>query len=109
MENGLSALPAASGRFPQVSGIAVEFELARAPGSRITTMRVGGAPLDPDKSYRVALLDYLARGGDDYAMFASARRITPDNDAPMMVNEVVEYLRKIGTARTGVEGRVLSK
>ena len=109
MENGLSALPAASGRFPQVSGIALEFELARAPGSRITAMRVGGAALDEGKIYRVALLDYLARGGDDYAMFASAKRITPDNDAPMMVNEVVEYLRKIGTARTGVEGRVLAK
>src|SRR5215213_8092297 len=109
MENGLSALPAASGRFPQVSGIAVEFDISRAPGSRITAMGVGGAPLDESKTYRVALLDYLARGGDDYAMFAGARRITPDNDAPMMVNEVVEYLRKIGTARTGVEGRVLSK
>ena len=109
MENGLSALPAASGRFPQVSGIALEFELARAPGNRVTAMRVGGAPLDEGKTYRVALLDYLARGGDDYTMFATAHRITPDNDAPMMVNEVVEYLRRIGTANTGVEGRVLSK
>jgi 2',3'-cyclic-nucleotide 2'-phosphodiesterase (5'-nucleotidase family) len=109
MENGLSALPAASGRFPQVSGIALEFELARAPGNRITAMRVGGAPLDERKIYRVAVLDYLARGGDDYTMFATAHRITPDNDAPMMVNEVVEYLRRIGTARTGVEGRIASK
>ena len=109
MENGLSLLPSASGRFPQVSGIALEFELARAPGSRITAMRVGGAPLEESKTYRVALLDYLARGGDDYTMFAAARRITPDNDAPSMVNEVVEYLRKIGTARTGVEGRVLAR
>jgi 5'-nucleotidase / UDP-sugar diphosphatase len=109
MENGLSLLPLASGRFPQVSGIAVEFDMARMPGDRITTMRVDGAPLDPGRSYRVALLDYLARGGDDYAMFASAKRITPDNDAPLMINEVVEYLRKIGTANTGVEGRVAAK
>ena len=42
-------------------------------------------------------------------MFRDAKRITPDNDAPMMVNEVVEYLRRIGTARTGVEGRVAAK
>lgn len=109
MENGLSLLPRASGRFPQVSGIALEFELARQPGSRVTAMRVGGAPLDEGKIYRVAILDYLARGGDDYTMFAGAKRITPDNDAPMMVNEVVEYLRKIGTARTGVEGRITAR
>jgi 2',3'-cyclic-nucleotide 2'-phosphodiesterase (5'-nucleotidase family) len=109
MENGLSLLPRASGRFPQISGIALEFELAGTPGSRIVAMRVGGAPLDEGKTYRVAVLDYLARGGDDYAMFASAKRITPDNDAPLMVNEVVEYLRRIGTASTGVEGRVVGR
>ena len=109
IENGLSRLPASSGRFPQVSGMTVEFELAREPGSRVTAMRVGGAPLDESRTYRVAVLDYLARGGDDYAMFSNARRITPDNDAPLMVNEVVEYLRKLGTARTGVEGRMVGR
>jgi 2',3'-cyclic-nucleotide 2'-phosphodiesterase (5'-nucleotidase family) len=109
MENGLSLLPRASGRFPQISGIALAFELARAPGNRIVSMQVGGAPLDEGKIYRVAVLDYLARGGDDYTMFASAKRITPDNDAPLMVNEVVEYLRRIGTANTGVEGRVVGR
>ncbi len=55
------------------------------------------------------MLDYLARGGDDYTMFRDAKRITPDNDAPLMVNEVVEYLRKLGTARTGVEWRIAAK
>ena len=109
MENGLSLLPRPSGRFPQVSGIEVRFDLARNPGSRIVAMQVGGAPLNERKTYRVAVLDYLARGGDDYTMFRDARRITPDNDAPMLVNEVVEYLRKIGTAKTGVEGRMVAK
>jgi len=70
---------------------------------------MGGAPLDEGKTYRVATLDFLARGGDEYTMFANARRITPDNDAPLMVNEVVAYLRGLGTVRTGVEGRVVAK
>ena len=72
------------------------------PGSRITAMQVGGAPLDERKIYRVAVLDFLARGGDDYTMFRDAKRITPDNDAPLLVNEVVEYLR---TDRDGREHR----
>jgi len=109
IENGLSRLPQSAGRFPQVSGMAVEFELARPPGSRITAMRIAGAPLDEARTYRVATLDFLARGGDDYTMFAAARRITPDNDAPLMVNEVVEYLRKLGTAKTSVEGRMTGR
>ena len=109
IENGLALLPRASGRFPQVSGIAVRFDPEREAGSRVVSMQVGGAPLDEGRIYRVATLDFLARGGDDYVMFSDARRITPDNDAPMLVNEVVEYLRKIGTARTGVEGRMVAK
>jgi 2',3'-cyclic-nucleotide 2'-phosphodiesterase (5'-nucleotidase family) len=109
IENGLSRLPQSSGRFPQVSGMTVAFELAREPGSRIVSMQVGGVPLDDARTYRLATLDFLARGGDDYTMFSAARRITPDNDAPLMVNEVVEYLRKLGTAKTGVEGRMAAK
>jgi 2',3'-cyclic-nucleotide 2'-phosphodiesterase (5'-nucleotidase family) len=72
-------------------------------------MQVAGAPLDEDKSYRVAIVDFLARGGDDYAMFREARRVTPDNDAPLLVNEVVDYIRKLGTVTTGVEGRVVGQ
>ena len=109
MENGLSLLPRAAGRFPHVSGIEVAFDPARDAGSRVTAMKVAGAPLDEGRTYRVAVLDFLARGGDDYTMFRDAKRVTPDNDAPLMVNEVVEYLRKIGTARTGVEGRIAAK
>jgi 5'-nucleotidase/UDP-sugar diphosphatase len=106
MENGLALLPQPSGRFPQVSGITVQFDLSRKPRERVVAMQVAGNPLVEDRTYRVAVLDFLARGGDDYTMFRDAKRITPDNDAPLMVNEVVNYLRKIGTVRTGVEGRI---
>lgn len=109
IENGLSVLPRAAGRFPQVSGMTVKFDLNRDPGSRITAMTVGGAPLDESKTYRVAVVDFLARGGDDYTMFADALHITPDNDAPMLVNEVVGYLKRIGIAKTDVEGRLSGK
>jgi hypothetical protein len=42
-------------------------------------------------------------------MLTNARRITPENDAPLMVNEVLQYLRGLGTARTGVEGRMVGR
>jgi 2',3'-cyclic-nucleotide 2'-phosphodiesterase (5'-nucleotidase family) len=92
-----------------VSGIKVTYDAARDSGSRIVAMQVAGAPLDEGRTYQVAVIDFLARGGDDYAMLREARRITPDNDAPLLVNEVVDYLRKLGTVRTGVEGRIAAK
>jgi 5'-nucleotidase / UDP-sugar diphosphatase len=109
MENGLTALPQPAGRFPQVSGIKVTYDAARDPGSRIVAMQVAGAPLDEGRIYQVAVIDFLARGGDDYAMLREARRVTPDNDAPLLVNEVVAYVKKLGIVRTGVEGRVTAK
>jgi 5'-nucleotidase / UDP-sugar diphosphatase len=109
IENGIAVLPRAAGRFPQVSGMKVTFDLDREPGSRITSMQVGGAPLDEAKIYRVAVVDFLARGGDDYTMFANAQHVTPDNDAPLLVTEVIGYLKKIGAANTDVEGRLAGK
>ena len=67
IENGLSRLPALAGRFPQVSGMRVEYDPQRPPGSRVLSIEVGGAPLDPDRIYRVATNDFMARGGDGYA------------------------------------------
>ena len=109
MENGLSVLPQPAGRFPQVSGIAVSYDASRDAGSRITSMQVAGAPLDEGRNYRVALIDFMARGGDDYTMLRDARRVTPDNDAPLLVNEVVDYVSKLGVVKVGVEGRVVGK
>jgi 2',3'-cyclic-nucleotide 2'-phosphodiesterase (5'-nucleotidase family) len=109
MENGLAQLPQAGGRFPQVSGITLAYEFARPPGARITRMSVAGAPLIPEKIYRVTVLDFLARGGDAYETFRDARRITPDNDAPLVANAVMIYVRHLGTVRAQVEGRIVSQ
>jgi 2',3'-cyclic-nucleotide 2'-phosphodiesterase (5'-nucleotidase family) len=54
IENGLSKLPNPSGRFPQVSGLSVEADVSRPPGSRVISVKVGDAPLDPARTYTVA-------------------------------------------------------
>ncbi len=109
MENALSMLPNASGRFLQVSGLTMAADPNRPAGNRTTAINVGGAPLDDNKTYRVAINDFNSRGGDDYSMFRDAPRVLPDSDSPLLVNEVMAYARKLGTLRTGVEGRVVLK
>lgn len=109
IENGFSLWPATSGRFPQVSGLTIEADMSRPAGRRVTSIRVGGQRLVDAKTYRVATNDYLARGGDDYTMFRNAPRPLPDADAPLLTNEVMNYLQRLGTARTGLEGRIVLK
>jgi 2',3'-cyclic-nucleotide 2'-phosphodiesterase (5'-nucleotidase family) len=108
IENGLSRLPAAAGRFPQVSGMKVEFDPRRPAGSRALTIAVGGAALDPDKTYRLATNDFLARGGDDYP-FATIGPLVPLEDSPLLADEVMVYLRGIDRVQTGTEGRLIAK
>lgn len=109
VEHGLTQLPYTSGRFPQVSGIEATYALARPPGARIISMQVGGKPVDDERLYRVAVLDFLARGGDGYAMLETAKRITPDNDAPLLANEVMSYIRSLGTVASLKEGRLIAR
>jgi len=109
LENGLSRVESAAGRFPQVSGMTIEYDPRRPPGKRIVSIRIGGRPLDPNKTYRIATNDFLARGSDGYTGFAGAPQLIPADDSPLLANEAMVYVRKLGTVRTGVEGRVRAK
>jgi 5'-nucleotidase/UDP-sugar diphosphatase len=109
LENGLSQLPNAGGRFPQVSGVTIEADASRPAGERITAIKVGDAPLDESKTYRVATNDFMARGGDGYVTFRDARHVLSDTDAPPVANEVMVHIRNAGTIRTGVERRIVLK
>jgi 2',3'-cyclic-nucleotide 2'-phosphodiesterase (5'-nucleotidase family) len=80
---------------------------SRPPGSRITSIKIGNAPLEDTKTYRVATNDFMARGGDGYTIFRDARQILPGADAPPLANEVVDYIKQEGTLRTSVEGRLV--
>jgi 5'-nucleotidase / UDP-sugar diphosphatase len=107
LENGLALMPDASGRFPQVSGIVLEADLRRPSGDRITSLKVGDAPVDEARIYQVATIDFIARGGDGYVTLRDAKRLLPDEDSPLLANQVMTYLRQLGTVRTGVEGRIV--
>ncbi len=107
IENGLSLLPNPAGRIPQVSGLTIEADMRRPPGRRITSIKVGDAALDEAKTYRVATNDFMGRGGDGYSMFRDARHLLPDTDSPLIANEVMDYLARLGAVRTGVEGRII--
>jgi 5'-nucleotidase len=52
-----------------VSGITVRFDPRRPPGSRVRQVRFpDGRRLDRRRTYTLAVPDFLAAGGDDYAM-----------------------------------------
>ena len=56
-----------------LSGIVVEYDTTRAPGSRILAVRVGGRPLDDARTYTVVVNDFEYTGGSGLGFGAAAK------------------------------------
>jgi len=109
LENGLSQWPNPGGRFPQVSGLTIEADASRPAGDRIVSIKVGDAPLDERKIYRLATNDFMARGGDGYTQFRDAKPLLSALDAPLVANAVIAYVKALGTVHTNADGRIVMK
>jgi 2',3'-cyclic-nucleotide 2'-phosphodiesterase (5'-nucleotidase family) len=75
LENGVSLMPAANGRFPEVSGLCFTYDISLAAGSRVTGVVRQAADgsctgpavdLTAASSYTLAINDFMASGGDGY-------------------------------------------
>ena len=96
LERALGALPERSGGYPQVDGLRFEADAARPPGRRVLQAEVREPDgewrrLDPARAYSVATNDFLRRGGDGYAAFAT-RALEANDDGPLLEETVVRRL-----------------
>ena len=107
LEVGVSGVAEGFGGFPHVSGMAYRFDASKPAGGRIVSVTVGGAPLDPARTYRLATNNFLGRGGDGYATFAGAPRIIDVNAGTLMAAQVIEAIAAAGEIAPRVEGRIV--
>ena len=63
--NAAAKMSAGAGAFPQFAGVELEIE-----AGIIKTARIGGQPIDPAKTYRMAINSFMAAGGDGYPRIA---------------------------------------
>ena len=100
--------PAAVGQgaMPQVSD-GVRFTIDTA-GGKVTDLRIGGRPVDPQKTYKIALNSYLAAGGDGYKVF---KKRSEFYDSSMMQRDAfIEYVvQNGGRIAPKVHGRITIK
>jgi len=106
LENGVSQVEKGAGRFAQVSGVSYAFDAAAEPGARVSEVMVGGAPLEADKLYKVAVNDYILGGGDGYASLGGGRVLTDGPTGQLVANDVMAYVEKLGMVNMAVEGRI---
>jgi 2',3'-cyclic-nucleotide 2'-phosphodiesterase (5'-nucleotidase family) len=106
LENAVSQVEKGSGRFAQVSGLTFAFDASAPAGSRVSEVMVGGAPMEADKVYTVAVNDFILGGGDGYDALGGGRIVTEGPTGQLMANDVMAYVEKLGTVNVGVEGRI---
>ena len=107
LENGVSRIEAASGRFPHVSGMQFKVQLSAAPGNRVKDLTINGGPMEADRIYSLATSDYLANGGDGYESLKRGSEVPFSQQVtPLIADIVISILRRQSELAATAQGRV---
>ncbi|WP_448605147.1 5'-nucleotidase C-terminal domain-containing protein [Thermoflexus hugenholtzii] len=111
LENGVSRMPAADGRFPQVSGLCFIYDIGAPAGSRVVgavRQAADGSCTGPAvdfsaaATYTIAMNDFMASGGDGYPVLigrASTREL---------MDQVLEaYVQATSPVAPAIQGRIV--
>jgi len=108
LEHGVTNYGEGEGRFPQVSGLRYAFRPSEQPGRRITLAEAldekgQWRPLDENAFYQVVTFDFLARGGDGFAMF---RPLQWEEGDKLANDSLRVYLEKHSPVKAELQGRI---
>ena len=67
---------------------------------------VGGEPIDPDRTYRLATVDYLVNGGGDWSVLWEVEAAAREDLDILIRAAFVEYLGEKGTVAPVLDGRI---
>jgi len=86
--NFIATVPQGAGGFPQFSSD-VRYTLD-IPAKAVRNLTIGGAPVEPDRTYRFCTNDYLLGGGDGYTVLTKSQN--PFNTSLLLSYVVIEYI-----------------
>ena len=99
----IASIPQGNGGFPQFSK-EVRYTLD-VPSQTISNLTIGGAPVDPNKTYRFCTNDYLLAGGDGYTVLTQSQ--DPYNTSLLLSYVVIEYIdSQSGIISPSLDGRM---
>lgn len=77
---------------------------------RLVSASLHGKPIDPQATYRIATLDYLAQGNDKLEAFkAKTHVVSPQEETNNVRYIIMDYFRAKGTVESHTEGRIVIK
>ncbi|AZB44649.1 hypothetical protein CEF21_21455 [Bacillus sp. FJAT-42376] len=106
LENGVSRVENLGGGFMQVSGMNYSYNPAKPAGSRVENILVNNEPIDMQKTYKTAMLNYVFNGGDGYTMFKDSSLLVNEANARTDAEVLIEYAKDLGVIDVKTEGRI---
>jgi 5'-nucleotidase len=91
-------------RILQVSqGFAYSYDATAPAGSRVSNITIGGVPISPTASYRVAMNSFLADGGDGFTVF---REGTDQLGGEIDLDALANYFMQNSPVDPGPQNRI---
>ncbi len=105
LEHGVATWSENKGQFLHVSrGVSYTFDLGRPAGSRVVAVTLNGQPVVDAQTYKVAMNNFTAGGGDGFTMFKGAPRL---DTGTLDVDILVRYLQERSAVDAEPEGRIV--
>jgi hypothetical protein len=111
LENGVSQMPMAIGRFAQVSGLCFTYDISAMAGSRVTAAvrqaadgSCTGSAIDLTAAsmYTLAINDFMATGGDGYPNVSPRTTVQDRQD-----QVVADYIMANSPLSPAIQGRIV--
>ena len=88
-------------------GVSREVRLVISQDGKLIDAKVGGQPIDPNRIYRIATLDYLAEGNDRLYSLKKSQRV--DVSDLFSRDCMMKYIQQHSPINSKIEGRILVK
>ncbi|KAG7220186.1 hypothetical protein INR49_018407 [Caranx melampygus] len=111
-EHSVKRYGESTGEFLQVSGLHVEFDLSKPPGSRVKSLSILCIdcriplyePVKDEEVYRIVVPSYLVTGGDGFSMIKN--ETLKHNSGDLDITVVSNYITQRQKVYPAVEGRI---
>ena len=88
-------------------GVSREVRLVITQDGKLVDAKVSGQPIDPNRTYRIATLDYLAEGNDRLYSFKKAQKV--DVSDLFSRDCMMQYVKQKSSISSKIEGRIIVK
>ena len=77
-----------------------------AVAGTVAEVTVNGQKLDPERSYKVATIDFLLGGGDGYSILAKGKPLIDAENGQLTSAQLMAYIAKLKTIDIAPDGRI---